>query len=295
MPVGLSATSSLFPRRAFQNGLKGYACVVAAASWVVVFAGGLVTSTGSGLAVPDWPLSFGTFFPPMVGGVLFEHGHRMLAGGVGLLVFGLTAWVLIAEEVHETRRLVVAASLGILLQAGLGGLTVLLKLPPWISIIHACLGQLMFVLLTWIAYNLLTKRLELSRGGPTGLLKIVSGLGVSVVFLQLVAGAILRHTGLALEWHVAGAFGVTFMAAWMYRSWRIWSLQDPLIAWIRRGLALLVGIQVGLGLLTYVIRWTFWWSTSVMTGNAFVTLHQAVGALVLASMFLSLVHARRCS
>ena len=61
------------------RGVHRLAVLTAAATFLLLFVGGLVTSTGSGLAVPDWPLSFGRFFPPMIGGVLFEHGHRMMA------------------------------------------------------------------------------------------------------------------------------------------------------------------------------------------------------------------------
>ena len=63
-----------------------FAVLTAGATLVLIFVGALVTSTGSGLAVPDWPLSFGQVFPPMVGGVLFEHGHRLVAACVGLPV-----------------------------------------------------------------------------------------------------------------------------------------------------------------------------------------------------------------
>ena len=72
-----------------------FAVVTAGATLVLIFVGALVTSTGSGLAVPDWPLSFGQVFPPMVGGVLFEHGHRLVAACVGLLT--VTLMVLLTQ------------------------------------------------------------------------------------------------------------------------------------------------------------------------------------------------------
>ena len=64
--------------------------VVTAATLFLIFAGGMVTSTHSGLAVPDWPLSYGRLMPPMIGGIFYEHGHRMVAGTVGVLTFGLS-------------------------------------------------------------------------------------------------------------------------------------------------------------------------------------------------------------
>src|SRR5256712_9531097 len=71
------------------SGLHRFAVLTAGATLVLIFVGALVTSTGSGLAVPDWPLSFGQVFPPMVGGGLFEHGHRLVAALVGLLTVAL--------------------------------------------------------------------------------------------------------------------------------------------------------------------------------------------------------------
>src|SRR4051794_36731627 len=72
---------------------------------LLLFAGALVTGTGSGLAVPDWPLSFGQFFPPMVGGVLYEHGHRLIAGTVALSTFGLVFLFLSRERRLWVRRM----------------------------------------------------------------------------------------------------------------------------------------------------------------------------------------------
>jgi heme A synthase len=74
-------------------GLHRFAVLTSAATFVLIFVGGLVTSTGSALAVPDWPLSFGKFFPKMEGGVLYEHGHRMIAATVTLLTLALMVWV----------------------------------------------------------------------------------------------------------------------------------------------------------------------------------------------------------
>ena len=82
-----------------------FAILTAAATYALLFLGGLVTSTGSGLAVPDWPLSFGQVFPEMVGGVLFEHGHRLAASGVGLLTLVLSIWTVGSERRPAVRVL----------------------------------------------------------------------------------------------------------------------------------------------------------------------------------------------
>src|SRR5262249_32897017 len=123
------------------RGLHRFAVLVSGATFVLVFAGGLVTSTGSGLAVPDWPLSFGMLFPPMVGGVLFEHGHRLVAATVGLLVVALYVWTALAVRKRSVVPLAACALGAVILQGLLGGLTVLLKLPPVVSVAHACLAQ----------------------------------------------------------------------------------------------------------------------------------------------------------
>src|SRR5713226_4576490 len=87
------------------RGLHRMAVLVAGATFVLIFAGGLVTSTGSALAVPDWPLSFGKFFPRMEGGVLYEHGHRMVAGAVAILTLVLMVWALRSRDGLLLRRL----------------------------------------------------------------------------------------------------------------------------------------------------------------------------------------------
>src|SRR5262245_12589906 len=93
-----------------------YTLLVATATVALLGAGGLVTSTGSGLAAPDWPLSFGKVSPPMEGGVLFEHGHRMVATTVGLLSVGLAFWYQRREERRPVRRAAWLALAAVVLQ-----------------------------------------------------------------------------------------------------------------------------------------------------------------------------------
>ena len=119
-----------------------FAVLTAGATLVLIFVGALVTSTGSGLAVPDWPLSFGQVFPPMVGGVLFEHEHRLVAALVGLLTVALMVLLTQWESRIWVRWLARGAVLAVLLQGTLGGMTVLLRLPLVVSVTHACLCRL---------------------------------------------------------------------------------------------------------------------------------------------------------
>src|ERR1700758_30915 len=133
------------------SGLHRLAVVTAAATFALLFVGGLVTSTGSGLAVPDWPLSFGMVLPPMRGGVLFEHGHRLPPAPVGGLPVVLALWRVVGEPRPGVRALGLLALLAVVLQGVLGGVTVLYKLPLAVSVTHACLAQAFFCLTVALA------------------------------------------------------------------------------------------------------------------------------------------------
>ncbi len=185
----------------YARGLHRFATAVAAATGVLLFVGGLVTSTGSGLAVPDWPLSFGQVFPPMQGGVLFEHGHRLVAATVGVLTVILAVWLWRVEPRRWVRRLGRLALLAVLLQGALGGLTVLLKLPVAVSVAHAGVAEIFFCLTSTIA--LVTSRSWLAapepsedRGRPS--LATLSFATAVTIYLQVLAGALVRHTGAGL-------------------------------------------------------------------------------------------------
>jgi len=177
-----------------------YAVLVAVCTALLVFAGGLVTSTGSALSVPDWPLSYGTLFPPMVGNVRFEHSHRVVAATVGLLTIGLAVWLRRREPRRAVRWLGLLALGAVVLQGLLGGLTVLLLLPTPVSVAHACLGQTFFCLVVTIA--LVTspgwRRADANRAPPRRPLPALAVALTAVVYAQLVVGAAMRHTGAGL-------------------------------------------------------------------------------------------------
>jgi len=184
-------------------GLHRFAVLTAGATFVLLFAGGLVTSTGSGLAVPDWPLAFGQFFPAMVGGVLFEHGHRLVASGVGLLTLVLAGWIVLRDPRPAVRLLGLSALAAVILQGVLGGITVLYKLPLAVSVTHACLAQIFFGLTitlavltgpTWTSGH----TVGTDTGRPS--LALLAGGTVALVFVQILLGALTRHmkAGLAI-------------------------------------------------------------------------------------------------
>jgi heme a synthase len=177
-----------------------YTLLVAASTLVLLAAGGLVTSTGSGLAVPDWPLSFGQVMPPMRGGVLFEHGHRLVATTVGLLTIVLALWYQRRESRGAVRALSWGALAAVILQGLLGGLTVLLRLPPAVSVAHACLAQGFFALVVTLA--VVTAPSWSARpahaGTATARAFRPATIAAGAVFVQLALGAAMRHTGAGL-------------------------------------------------------------------------------------------------
>jgi heme a synthase len=179
--------------------LRRYAKVVAACTLFLIYAGAMVTSTGSGLAVPDWPLSYGMLMPPMIAGIFYEHGHRMIAASVGLL----TVFQAIALQWREPKRFVRIlgwCALGAVVAQGvLGGLTVLLLLPHSVSISHAGLAEIFLCLNMSIAFFtsesfLRLRRSEREEHAPTGLTTLL----VALVYLQILAGALMRHLGAGL-------------------------------------------------------------------------------------------------
>lgn len=275
--------SSTSPRA---RGLHRFAVITAAATFLLLIAGGLVTSNGAGLSVPDWPLSYGTLFPPMVGGIRFEHTHRVIAGVVGLLILALAVWLGRAEPRRWVRRLGYGAAGAVLLQALLGGLTVLLLLPPHISVAHACLGQTVFSLVVCLALATSPAWEEspariADHGRPP--LRALS-LAVAVMSAaQLLMGAILRHTGYGVEAHISGAVALlVLMVLAKIRAKRTETLPQDLRGAVQR-LERLLGTQLLLGVLA--LRWR---------GQAvLVTAHVAVGALVLAQAVVFAWQTRR--
>src|SRR5580692_4432785 len=128
-----------------------FAVLTACCTFFLLIAGALVTSNDAGLSVPDWPLSYGSLLPPMVGGIFYEHGHRMIATLVGTLSIVLAVWLWRVESRRWVRWLGVAALGAVIAQGILGGLTVLFFLPPPISAAHATLAQTFFCLTVAVA------------------------------------------------------------------------------------------------------------------------------------------------
>lgn len=172
------------------------------ATVVLLAAGAAVTSTGSSLAVPDWPLAYGQLFPPMVGGIFYEHGHRLIASTVGLITIAMALCLWRWEPRVWVRWLGAGALALIAVQGVLGGITVLYLLPKAISISHALLAQSFFLLTVFMVqvtspdWEMKTSRAnENTQGGRTAYLAAGSFV---LLFLVLILGAVMRHFGAGL-------------------------------------------------------------------------------------------------
>lgn len=196
-----------------------FAVFTACAIFTLILAGALVTSNDAGLSVPDWPTSFGSIYriPQMVGGVRFEHSHRMLAEFVGLLTIVLAVWTWRTDERPWMRRLSIAGLAVVIMQGILGDLTVLYSLPPAVSTAHAALAQTFFCITVIVA--IFTGRRSVAA--PESVVQPASRriaslalISVAVLYVQLILGGLFRHGGLSWWPHVANSTIVITMLTW---------------------------------------------------------------------------------
>jgi cytochrome c oxidase assembly protein subunit 15 len=184
--------------------LHRYAKLLVCATLLLVAAGGMVTSTSAGLSVPDWPTTYGRnmfAFPlsQMVGGIFYEHGHRLIASTVGFLTIGLVIWVWRVDPRRWMRGLALCALGAVILQGVLGGLTVLYFLPAPISIGHAGLAQLFFCLTISVA--LFTSpgwRQPAHPPADDERLRVRLTVLSALIYVQIILGATVRHLGAGL-------------------------------------------------------------------------------------------------
>jgi cytochrome c oxidase assembly protein subunit 15 len=280
--------------------LHRFAKLVAACTVVLVLAGSLVTSTDSGLSVPDWPTTYGWnmfTFPPSkwVGGIFYEHGHRLIASTVGFLTIVLAAWLWKAEPRRWITRLGAMALGTVILQGLLGGLTVLFFLPAAVSTAHAGLAEIFFCLTVAIA--LFTSPGWIRGDGQVddAMLRRTATATSVLIFVQILVGAAMRHTGAGLaipdfplmfgrlipdHWdakiavhftHRAGALLVTLSI--LASSAHIWYHHRRRSTLVRPAtlMVLLVAVQVALGAFTVLTQRNVWINSA----------HVVCGALVL--------------
>lgn len=305
----IDANSSTPP---VSRALHRFALILAGLIVLLIAAGALVKSKEAGLSVPDWPLSYGSLNPPgwwQLDAIRAEHGHRLFAGTVALLTVALAIWLARSERRPGVRRLGGFAVAAVFAQALLGGLTVLLYLPPAISISHAALAELFLCLVTGIAV-VTSPRYWGGNEAPAEPVEPVRRLAFAttgLIFLQILAGALVRHNGAGLAIpdfplafgrlvpaqfdlkiglhyaHRVGALLVLILLSWTLtrvfrRHIELDALTRPAFA-----LALLVVAQISLG------------GAVVLTGRVVWvnTLHVAVGASLLASSLILSLHAAR--
>ena len=253
-----------------------------------------MTSKQAGLSVPDWPLSYGQVMPQMTGGVLFEHGHRMVATFVGLLTIGLAIWLARADQRAWMRKLGWIALGAVILQGLLGGLTVLLLLLPAVSVSHACLAQLFFS--TTVAIAIFTSRswqqgaeLVDDYGKPS--LRSLAVLIPALVLVQIALGAAFRHGAMTVLPHILGAMvvagAILILCAFVLHQFpEHRSLRPAAVT-----LLVVTLVQVMLGIGAYFARLDAAKNPSAMV--ILTVAHVATGALTLASSVALAIQIRR--
>ena len=275
----------------YNRGHHRLAVLLACWTFLLIIAGALVTSNDAGLSVPDWPTSFGSLYkiPKLVGGIKFEHTHRMIAQGAGLLTIILAWWTWVVEKRRWMRILGVAALGTVIAQGILGGLTVLFFLPPLVSSAHAALAQTFFCIAVAMALFTGRKwveeqpRVEFDQRRPS--LFTLTLLSIFVLYVQLILGAMFRHHGLSWWPHVVHAVVVSFVLAWTsVRALTVY----PQIEAVRRPAILMLSLviaQLCLGFTAFLTR-VSWGRDAVQPELPMViatVTHVAVGALLLAT------------
>jgi protoheme IX farnesyltransferase len=277
---------------------RRYTKLVAGATLCLIFLGGQVKSHEAGLAVPDWPTTYGEnmlLYPvdKWVGGIFHEHLHRVFAASVGFLCIILAVWMAAVEKRRWARWLGVAALALVIVQGLFGGLTVKLLLPAWVSTTHAILAQTFFLLTLFIAYSQSRDRQSrsaLSADPGSWRAAIPAIVLLVLVYAQLLAGALMRHTesGLALPDFptMAGSWSPFFdtqSVAWV-NSWRAdYSFEtgqnlDPVSIgqlWIH------LAHRAGAVLVTLGALWTAW--------RAFARQDAAPGVVRMAFVLVALI------
>lgn len=281
--------------------LHRLALTTAGATLFLLFVGALVTSKGAGLAVPDWPTTFGHnmfLFPwaRMVDGVFYEHSHRLVASGVGLLTLALAACLWWKEPRAWVRWTGAAALVLVTVQGVVGGLRVV-WLQADFAIVHAALAQAFFGLMAALA-------LFTSRGWRSARPAPADPGGASfpwfclaaalLIYAQGLLGAFIRHTGAGVAPHVLMALAVTVQTGLLW----VKALRLGEEAAVFRSLAALLGVllaaQLALGAGSYAARFLSLgaaWRPDVTV--ALTAGHVVVGALLLASSVVAALWAFR--
>ncbi|MEK6716734.1 MAG: COX15/CtaA family protein [candidate division NC10 bacterium] len=277
------------------------AVITAGATFLLILAGGLVTNTGAGLAVPDWPTTFGynMFLYPwskMVGGIFYEHSHRLIGSVVGLLTLTLTLVLWAVEPRRWLRWLGATALFAVIIQGVLGGLRVIL-LQETLAIVHGALAQAFFGLTAALA--LFTSREWKEEPHPlpgerAGHLFWLAALTTGGTYLQLVVGALLTHVGARLDAHLLLATLIAILVPNL--AVRILARHADRPGLVRPAIVLcgLLVLQLLLGLGSYAHRFTSLELPLVSSlGLALPVGHRLTGGLMLVSSLVVTLRVHR--
>ena len=282
-------------------GLHRFAVGVAVLTVILLVAGALVTSNEAGDSVPDWPLSFGRWLINsnyFVANVRYEYSHRVIAGVVGFTTFILAVWAWKTERRAWVRRLALIAFGGVVAQALIGGVRVLLPhYKPMIAVPHALVAQSFFGVI--VALAVFTSRgwwaqqdVKVDSGRPG--LRTLTTLTVGAVLIQLVLGAGFRHQAFGILPHIVGAVAVTLLVVWTVSKVLGRNDSDP---YLRRPAMAAVGllfVQVTLGIGSYVARIRSAGDPQPLEPLISLTAaHVVVGALTLATMIVLMLRCYR--
>jgi cytochrome c oxidase assembly protein subunit 15 len=277
----------------YHSGVHKFALFVVAWATVLLTAGALVTSEEAALAVPDWPLSYGTLNPPMVGGIAFEHSHRLIAAALGLFVIILAILLWRYDERPSLRYLGLAALGGVIVQGILGGLTVLKLLHYWLPVLHACTAEIVFVLLVSIAFltsHWYMRDLPQYADNTLPSIHSIVTLNAFLIFLQVLVGAGFRHRYLSLKPHVFGAPIVLGIVIWTAAALGRRFPQVPEISRARLWLHSIVGLQILLGIAALWTRIASADDPQPMPPVVIATVaHTVVGALLFAASIITVL------
>jgi cytochrome c oxidase assembly protein subunit 15 len=256
-------------------------------------AGALVTSKDAALSVPDWPKSFGTWFPSLrmlAGGAFFEHSHRVIAAVLGVLIFILAILLWEYEPRSWMRWFGVIAIGGVVAQAILGGQVVRQLLHYWLPVVHASFAQVVFAAVFGIA--VFTSRWWVSEqpqledhGSPS--IHSVAILNAAVIFLQVILGAGFRHKEIPIWPHIAGALLVLGVVIWTAVVLRKRFGQSRELSKARVMLHAIFGTQFLLGFGAYWSRLSTADAPQPMPVMVLLTvIHTVIGAILFAFSIL---------
>jgi cytochrome c oxidase assembly protein subunit 15 len=277
-------------KTAYHPGVHRYAVFVFCWTILLLVAGALVTSNDAALAVPDWPTSYGTFTPPMYGGIFYEHSHRLIAGALGILLIIEAVVIWRYEERRWLRWFALAAVGGVVAQAILGGQVVIQLLHYWLPVLHACFAQIMFAAILSLA--VFTSKwwtedqpaLE-DRGGLS--IHAIVITNAVVTFLQVFLGAGFRHQDMPIWPHIVGAFAVLGVMIWTAAILRRRFDSSRELRFGRALLHSMVSTQILLGGAAYWSRLVTQDAPQPMPVMVILTVaHTVFGALVFASSIL---------